>query len=150
WSVAFLKTLFGAAMLWALAPMFPDTGSFLKGWIGMIGLIFLLHFGFFHLLSLFWQSVGIDARPLMNAPIKATSLAEFWGRRWNSAFNCFVHDKIFRPLHRRVGAAGATMCVFLVSGLMHELVISVPAGAGYGLPTGYFLLQGVGLLFERS
>jgi D-alanyl-lipoteichoic acid acyltransferase DltB (MBOAT superfamily) len=150
WSIALLKTLFGAALLWTLAPMVPDAHRLVKGWIGMIGLILLLHFGFFHLLSLFWQSVGIEARPVMNSPTKATSLSEFWGRRWNSAFNCFVHDKVFRPLYRPLGAAGATMCVFLVSGLIHDLIISVPAGAGYGLPTLYFLVQGAGLLFERS
>jgi alginate O-acetyltransferase complex protein AlgI len=34
--------------------------------------------------------------------------------------------------------------------LIHELVISLPAGAGYGLPTGYFLLQGWGIVTQRS
>ena len=42
------------------------------------------------------------------------------------------------------------MIAFAVSGLIHELVISLPAGAGYGLPTGYFLLQGLAVLAGRQ
>jgi hypothetical protein len=150
WLAAVVKILFGASLLWVLAPALPASQTLLRGWVGMAGVVFILHFGLFDLLARTWQTLGIAASPLMNAPIKSRSLAEFWGRRWNSAFNRLVHDVVFRPLHRRVGAAAATMVVFLASGLVHDLILSLPARAGYGLPTAYFMLQGAGLLFEHS
>jgi len=55
-----------------------------------------------------------------------------------------------QPVRRRFGPAAATLAAFFVSGLIHDFVISFPAGGGYGLPTGYFLLQGIGVLAERS
>jgi hypothetical protein len=148
WAAA--KTVFGAALVWVVLPLIPNAPALARGWVGLVGLIFLLHFGSFHLLALFWQSLEINADPIMQAPIKSSSLGDFWGHRWNSAFNQLAHEVVFRPLFRRVGSACSTMAVFLVSGVLHDLLISMPARGGYGLPTAYFLLQGFGLLFERS
>lgn len=150
WLPPLLRLMSGAWLLWVLVLALPASQVLPKGWIGMMGVILILHFGLFDLLALTWQTVGVAAAPLMNTPIKSRSLAEFWGRRWNSAFNRLVHDLVFRPLHRRIGAAPATMLAFLASGLVHDLILSVPARAGYGLPTAYFILQGAGLLVERS
>ena len=150
WGFALLKTVVGILLLAAAAVIVEEQNGLLVGWMGMIGIVFVLHFGLFHLLSAAWRRAGVDAPPIMDFPVRSSSVGEFWGRRWNRAFRDVAHVYVFRPLVRRLGAGGATAAVFLISGVVHDVVISVPAGAGYGLPTLYFLIQGAGILFERS
>jgi Membrane bound O-acyl transferase family len=139
----------GATLFWGVARLAAAV-PLAAGWIGLFGLIFVLHFGGFRLASIFWRTLGVDAVPLMRAPILAGSLGELWGRRWNTAFHVLARDLLVAPLRSRVGMPAAVLAAFLASGLVHDLVLSVPAGAGYGLPTAYFLLQGAGLLAERT
>jgi Membrane bound O-acyl transferase family len=150
WVAAALKTLAGGALFWGGARLAAPGSLLAAGWIGLFGLVFLLHFGTFHLVSLAWRTAGIRARPIMDSPILAASLSELWGRRWNLAFHVLARDLVVGVARNRFGAAGATLLAFAASGLLHDLVISVPARGGYGLPTAYFLLQGIGLLLERS
>jgi hypothetical protein len=149
WLWAFIKTALGGGLLWGLARKFSGE-PLVEGWIGIVGAVLLLHFGSFSLIALFWQSMGVRALPIMTNPAGATSLSEFWGKRWNLGFRQLSHDLVFRPLRRPMGIPAATLLVFVLSGLIHDLVISVPAGAGYGLPTSYFLLQGLGVMVERT
>lgn len=150
WILAVTKTLFGALLLWPGVRILGNAPPLAAAWTGMLGIVFLLHFGLFHLLSLLWRALGVNAQPIMLSPATATSLSRFWGGRWNAAFTVLMHEHIFKPLARGFGARRALLLVFLISGLLHELVISVPARGGYGLPTAYFAIQGLGLLFERS
>ena len=150
WLWAILKTAVGVSLLWIVARRVAGEHSLVRGWIGLFGLIFLLHFGAFHLIALFWRAMGVDAEPIMSKPILSKTLSEFWGKRWNLGFRQLAHDLIFRPLHKRTGVAAAGLLVFVASGLIHDLVISLPARGGYGLPTGYFMLQGLGVTLERS
>ena len=147
-SVGTARILLGLFLLFVVARHAAE--PLLAGWIGMVGMVLFLHFGLFHLVSAGWRVLRVDAPPIMNAPLRSTSLSEFWGQRWNAAFNDLALRLVFRPAVRRLGVAGATLLAFFVSGLIHELVISLPAPAGFGLPTGYFLLQGFGVLTERS
>ncbi len=150
WFSATFETTLGATLLWVVARSVPPELPLLRGWTGMLGLILLLHFGTFQLVALMWQSLGVKAESIMSSPLRSTSLGEFWGKRWNLGFRQLAHELIFRPLYRKLGPDSAGFLVFMVSGLIHDLVISLPARAGYGLPTLYFLLQGAGVIVEHS
>jgi len=147
---AVTTTVLGLFLLFGAVRMVPSSLPLVAGWIGLFSLIFILHFGSFRLVSIWWRWLGIEAVPIMRAPVAAASLGEFWGARWNTAFHVLARDYMVRPLRRRIGVPAAMLVAFVGSGLVHDLVISVPAGAGYGLPTAYFSLQGLALLLERA
>jgi alginate O-acetyltransferase complex protein AlgI len=150
WLGAAGKTLLGLVLIFGSVRVAMPWSRLLGGWLGMIGIVFALHFGLFHLLSVGWRRAGIDARAIMNHPVAAHSLSDFWGRRWNLAFRDVAHEYVFRPAARRWGIAGGTLAVFIVSGVVHDLVMSIPAAGGLGLPTMYFCIQGLGLFLERT
>jgi len=150
WLLAGGRSLAGVLLVWGLARHALPNSRLLAGWIGIAGLLALFHFGLFQLLSLAWRSVGIEAAPIMDRPLAARTLSEFWGRRWNLAFRQVAFDSVFRPLLRPLGARPALAAVFVFSAAVHELAVSLPAGGGYGLPSIYFLLQAAGMLAARS
>jgi alginate O-acetyltransferase complex protein AlgI len=147
---ASVRIVCGVVLIALFFPRLRVDHPTLAGAVGMAALVLILHFGVFDVMNAVWRMRGVDAVPLMNAPTRATSLADFWGNRWNTAFHDLARTLVFMPLRRPLGVAGATMATFLASGVVHDLVITVPARGGYGLPTLYFLIQGVGVLFERT
>jgi hypothetical protein len=150
WAWAVGQTAIGVWILLGPAPSLVASHPLIAGWLTMAGVVSVLHFGVSHVLSLAWQAAGVNAQHIMHKPLLSTSLADFWGRRWNLAFRDLAHRFVFRPLAPLIGGAWATMAVFLVSGLIHDAVISLTARGGWGLPTLYFLIQGLAVLLERS
>lgn len=144
------KTGLGVSLLWVVSRSVPAKEPLLRGWVGMMGLILLLHFGTFDMVAYSWQRLGVNAQPIMSTPLRSASLGEFWGQRWNLGFRHLAHELVFRPLYRTIGVDAASFLVFLLSGLIHDSVISLPARAGFGLPTAYFVFQGVAVSIERS
>jgi alginate O-acetyltransferase complex protein AlgI len=110
--------------------------------LALMGLSLTLHFGVFTLFVAFWRWRGAAVGPLFDDPFRARGLGEFWGRRWNVAFTQMAAALVYRPVATRAGRRAALLAAFGFSGLLHELAVSVPAGAGFGGPTAYFLLQG--------
>ena len=118
--------------------------------LALVAIGLALPFGAFRALAGFWRSRGAPVVPLFDAPFRSRSLEEFWSRRWNRAFSEMLQLVLRRPLARPLGPAAAAATCFLASGLLHEYALSLPAGAGHGLPLLYFALQG-GLVFaERA
>jgi hypothetical protein len=150
WLAAMISLATGMAVFLVLPVSVAARHPIAAGLFLVGGMMLVLHFGLFRLLSLIWRSAGVDAAPIMKQPVFAASLADFWSRRWNLAFRDAAHRRVFRPLVPIVGCRWAMAAVFIVSGVVHDLVISVPARAGLGLPMLYFAIQGAALGLERS
>ena len=148
--MALAKLMLGFLLFRDFFGLMNHLSPLLVGWSGMIGYMLFLHFGLFQLLSCLWRANGIEARPLMNRPLWSTSLADLWSHRWNTAFRDLMHRFLFKPFLPLVGPRGATWLGFAISGVIHDVVMSVPPNAGYGQPTLYFLIQAASLMAERS
>lgn len=149
WLEALAMLLLGIALIWGAVRWLIGWPA-LAAWIGMGGLLLVGHFGLLQLASCAWRAAGVQARPLMDRPWLAANLADYWGRRWNTAFRDLAHRLVLLPVMRRAGGTAGLIAVFLFSGIVHDLVISVSARGGYGLPTFYFLIQGAAALVQRS
>jgi hypothetical protein len=120
-----------------------------RAWVGLIGVAFARLFAGFDFWAVIFRLIGFPVEKVFVNPLAATSLRDFWGRRWNRIMSGMLRDLLFVPLARRVGVIAATVVVFLYSGVVHEFV-SVAAQSGYGRPTLYFLIQGAGFLLEGT
>jgi hypothetical protein len=131
----------GAGLFWItrhVAPSRPLPAAALA----LPALSLMFHFGLLRLLTGFWRGQGFDVTPPFDAPWRANDLRDFWSHRWNRAFSEMATLVAYRPVARVLGAPGGRLAAFVLSGLLHELAISVPARGGYGGPMLYFLLHG--------
>jgi hypothetical protein len=63
------KLALGVGLLFGVERWVPSEFPYLLGWVGMIGIIMVLHFGIFHLLSCGWR---LPHTALERAPLVAT------------------------------------------------------------------------------
>ncbi|KAI8567271.1 hypothetical protein RHMOL_Rhmol02G0107900 [Rhododendron molle] len=99
----------------------------------------------------------LELEPQFDEPYLATSLQDFWGKRWNLMVSSILHPTVYVPVRsisaRAIGREWAplpaTIAAFFVSGLMHELIFYY---AGRLRPTFevtcFFLIHGVCLAAE--
>ena len=133
----------GLALLVALSWNAPRLGFEFTTWGALAALMLAVHLGVGAILPWVVRQCGFEVGALFRAPERADSPSDFWSRRWNVPFIEMDRLLFLRPLRRCLGARGAVLGVFAVSGLLHELGISYPAQGGWGGPLLYFLVQGV-------
>ncbi|GMI85235.1 hypothetical protein like AT5G55340 [Hibiscus trionum] len=100
---------------------------------------------------------GVELEPQFKTPVRATSLQDFWGHRWNLRVSDALRPTIYNPMKtlstRVIGPRWASLpavfATFVTSGLMHELVyyhmIRKPPTWEV---TWFFVLQGLFVDFE--
>jgi alginate O-acetyltransferase complex protein AlgI len=142
--------LFAGATLFALARAASARWPTSALWMVVVAFSLVVHFGALSLLTAAWQNRGIAANVSFEARWRPTTLGAFWGRSWNPAFTAMTAAAAYRPVARHYGRTAGLGAAFLFSGLLHELAISVPVRAGFGLPLAYFLLQGALVTLERA
>ncbi|KAL5066394.1 hypothetical protein RYX36_028131 [Vicia faba] len=101
--------------------------------------------------------LGLEVEPQFNNPIISTSLQDFWGKRWNLMVTSILRPTVYEPTLKAakivVGSKWAPLPAvfgtFVVSGLMHELILFY---MGRLEPTfmmfGFFVLHGLCLTVE--
>ncbi|GIH11044.1 hypothetical protein Rhe02_91110 [Rhizocola hellebori] len=129
----------GAVTCWIML-WHSDIGPFARGWLGIAVILCTFHLGLSDVVTGGLRLNGFAVRRLFDAPLRSRSLREFWSLRWNHAF-VQMNQVVFMPALRRRFGRHAAVAAFLLSGLLHELAISFPVGAGYGTPTLYFALH---------
>lgn len=75
--------------------------------------------------------LGFELEPQFNEPYLATSLQDFWGRRWNLMVTSILRPTVYDPIQyicrrnnigRMWPQLSGVVATFVVSGLMHEVI----------------------------
>ncbi|KAJ6316981.1 hypothetical protein OIU78_020132 [Salix suchowensis] len=103
--------------------------------------------------------LGVELEPQFDEPYLASSLQDFWGKRWNLTVTSILHPTVYSPIRsafsrwiaKKWTPLPAVIGTFLVSGLMHELIFY---HIGRQKPkwdvTCFFLLHGFCLAIEMA
>jgi hypothetical protein len=138
-----------AVVLFYLTRQLIGTQPAINSWlvndlIITVGFVFIVQAvgqGFFGL----WQLLGIRSHPLMNNILLSRTPAEFW-RRWSWPIHLWLYRYVYIPCGGNSNPVRATLAVFLISGLQHELLVALAIGRVTGHQTAFFMLNAFGVI----
>lgn len=89
--------------------------------------------------------------PVFHAPWFATSLNDFWSRRWHQIFRDSFVSFGGKPLFLLFGRAGGVLGAFLVSGILHDFgTWGMGNGSDFRCIAGFFIINGIGMILEHT
>ena len=148
--IALTNIVIGLSLLYLVHRLMVFPNFYYPVWLlSLVGFSMIFHFGLINIMVFCWQIAGIKVMPPFRSPLSSKTLSDFWSKDWNYAFVEMNTIAVYRPVRRYVGASGALMFTFFVSGIFHEIAISLPVDAGFGEPLTYFALQGVLVVLEN-
>lgn len=100
---------------------------------------------------------GFELESQFNEPYLATSLQDFWGRRWNLMVTSILRPTVYNPtqnvfiriMEQRWAQLLGVIATFVVSGIMHEVIYYYLARVPPTWEvTWFFILQGICVAIE--
>uniref|UniRef100_A0ACD5YBG9 Uncharacterized protein n=1 Tax=Avena sativa TaxID=4498 RepID=A0ACD5YBG9_AVESA len=91
------------------------------------------------------RALHMEIEPQFDRPYLASSLRDFWGRRWNLMISAILRPSVYDPVRAAAGSIAGVLASFLVSGLMHEAMVFYISlcWTPTGEMTAFFVLHGI-------
>lgn len=101
--------------------------------------------------EMLFSGLAVPVFPIHNHPLRAVSIGDFWGRRWNIWVQDWLRD--ITAGHTK-NLKSKLFLTFFASGLFHELMGNLPwylyyRESYFGNMMLYFTIQGLGLWIEK-
>lgn len=138
------------ALGWWVVFEYADASAWALRWSCGVVVSYALVESVQSILLIVYAALGVDLPRVNDYPIVSTTLAEFWGRRWNRVVSGWLNENLFFPLARRRRVALGICAAFLGSTALHFWFAWVPLDlVGGAMMAGYFVVHAVGMLLER-
>jgi hypothetical protein len=84
---------------------------------------------------------GFDTTPIVRNAYRSRTVSEFW-RRYNYRIHDWLYRNVFRATGGRRTPIRSLLLVFLVSGLLHEVMFALATSRPTGYQLAFFAIQG--------
>ncbi|EKM61701.1 uncharacterized protein PHACADRAFT_82402 [Phanerochaete carnosa HHB-10118-sp] len=91
-----------------------------------------------------------DWPPYSQLPLRATSIARFWGTHWHQTLRRTL-SVLSTPLRKVFGRPGTVLGAFLLSGVLHDWCMwGMGKGTNFAQTGGFFMAMALGVLLEDA